>query len=104
MSVVFGIQVGNPKVLNKLEQWLIHWLNNSLRKPDDHFIKCATCGWEGQHLNSLIWIYIGGNNMEGICPSCRQGTMYYKKDCGDLSAKPIPLIFNVIFKGDEHKL
>ena len=42
--------------------------------------------------------------MEGLCPSCYHGSIYYKKDWGDLKANPIPLTFKVYFKGDENEL
>lgn len=87
-------------MLTKLYLWLGHWLMNSLPKNDDHRIKCATCGNEEEHLNSLKYIYVGDNKMEGLCPRCYGGIIYYKRDWMNLKANPIPLEFKVYFKGD----
>lgn len=86
---------------NKLYQLIIHWCMNTLPKTDDCHIKCATCGWESEHLNNLKFIYVGDNVMDGLCPICYNGIMYHKRDYGDLKANPIPLTFKVYFKGDE---
>ena len=48
-------------MLNKLYFWLGHWLMDSLPKVDDNHIKCATCGWESEHINNLKFIYVGYN-------------------------------------------
>lgn len=36
---------------------------DTLPKTDDNHIKCATCGWESEHLNNLKFIYFGDNIM-----------------------------------------
>ena len=74
---------------------------NSLPKKDDTHIKCATCGWESGQINDLKFIYVGDNKMEGLCPSCYGGIIYYKRDWSDLRANSIDLTFKVIFKGGE---
>ena len=91
-------------MLNKLYFWLGHWLMDSLPKVDDSHIKCATCGWESEHINSLKFIYIGDNKMEGLCPKCYGKCMYYKKDYGELKAKPLPTEYTICFKEDEDML
>lgn len=51
-------------------------------------------------MNNLKFIYVGENRMEGLCPSCYGGIIYYKRDWSDLKADPIDLTFKVYFKGD----
>lgn len=76
----------------------------SLPKHDNYPIKCAACGNEEEHLNSLKYIYaeksVGDNKMKGLCPSCYGGIIYYKKDWRNSKANSIPLTFKVYFKGD----
>lgn len=91
-------------MLFKLYLWLCHWLQDSLPKHDDTHIKCARCGWESEHINGLKFIFVGGNEVEGLCLSCYGGTMYHKKDWRNLKADSIPLTFKVLFKGDEYEL
>lgn len=88
-------------MLTKLYLYLLHWLEQSLPSPEDTHIKCATCGWESEHMNNLKFIYIGDNEMEGLCPSCYHGSIYFKRDWSNLKANSIPLTFKVYFKGDE---
>lgn len=40
-------------MLTKLYLYLLHWLEQSLPSPDDTHVKCATCGWESEHINNL---------------------------------------------------
>ena len=87
-------------MLTKLYLCLGHWLNNSLPRHDDHNIKCATCGNEEEHLSNLKYIYVGDNKMEGLCPRCYHGIVYYKRDYVNLKANPIPVDFKVYFKGE----
>lgn len=89
-------------MLTKLYLYLLHWLEQSLPSPDDTHIKCATCGWESEHMNNLKFIYVGENRMEGLCPSCYGGIIYHKKDWRNSKARNIPLTFKVYFKGDEN--
>ena len=86
-------------MLTKLYLWLGHWLMDSLPNKDDTHIKCATCGWESGQINDLKFIYVGDNKMEGLCPSCYGGIIYYKRDWSDLKANSIDLTFRVVFKG-----
>lgn len=91
-------------MLTKLYLWIGHWLMNSLPSPDDTHIKCARCGWESEHISNLKFIYVGNNGinnqMEGLCPSCYGGIIYYKRDWRDFKSSPIDLTFKVYFKGD----
>lgn len=91
-------------MITKLYLYLLHWLEKSLPSPDDTHIKCATCGWESGYLNNLNFIYVGNtsinNQMEGLCPSCYNDRIYYKRDWSDLKSNSIPLTFKVYFKGD----
>ncbi|CAH1193130.1 Hypothetical protein DAL_51 [Psychrobacter phage D'Alembert] len=90
-------------MITKLYLYLLHWLEQSLPSPDDTYIKCATCGWDSEHMNSLKFIYVGNtsinNEMEGLCPSCYGGILYHKKDWRNLKARNIPLTLKVYFKG-----
>lgn len=88
------------QMIYNLYSYLLHWLMDSLPKVDDNHIKCAQCGWESEHINNLKFIYVGDNTMEGLCPSCYNDRIYYKRDWSDLKSNSIPLIFKVCFKGD----
>ena len=94
-------------MLTKMYLYLLHWLEQSLPSSDDTHIKCATCGWESEHMNNLKFIYTGSNGinniMEGLCPSCYGGILYHKKDWRNSKANSIPLTFKVYFKGDENE-
>lgn len=74
---------------------------DSLPKVDDNHIKCATCGWESVQINDLKFIYVGDNKMEGLCPNCYNGIIYYKRNWSDSKANSIDLTFKAVFKGDK---
>lgn len=94
--LLFGWRV---TVIYNLYLYLLHWLMDSLPKVDDNHIKCATCGWESEHISNLKFIYVGDNTMEGLCPNCYNDRIYYKRDWSNLKSSSIPLTFKVYFKG-----